>query len=77
MRNCEYEVITATPEFHAVTLSFDTADGVRELPLSPAAGVEGADRFELAAAFYSQLDEAVGRTLSGAPRASSVLSEAD
>ena len=70
VRKYEVEVITVNPEFHAVVLSFDTAEGLKELPLVPTTGLPGANRFERAGEFYRQLDEAVGPTLNGTPRPS-------
>ena len=65
VRKYEVEVATVTLVFHVVVMSFDTADGLKELPLVPSAGLPGADRFERAGEFYRLLDEAVGPTLNG------------
>lgn len=63
VRAVEIEVATLVPEFHVVTVTFETAEGVKELPLVAHAGVPGADRFERTAALYALLDEAIGPTL--------------
>lgn len=63
VRTVEIEVATLVPEFHVVTVTFETAEGVKELPLVALAGVPGADRFERTAALYAVLDEAIGPTL--------------
>lgn len=69
VRTVEVEVATVDPECHVVTVTFETAEGVKELPLVALAGVPGADRFERTAAFYAVLDAALGPTLNaGSPQ---------
>ena len=67
MRSYEMEVALVEPEFHAVALVFDTADGPKELPLVACAGLPGADCYERAAVLAYMLREAIGEPEALAP----------
>ena len=77
VRGYEVEVARVDPESRVVVLSFDTADGLRELPLVATAGLPGADRFERAAALYRMLDDAIGGPEESAPGVPALVAAKD
>ena len=59
IRYCEIEVAQLPAVFHFVIVTFETADDAKELPLSPNAGLAGANRYERAARLHEMLCQAV------------------
>ena len=57
VRGVDCEVAILQPEFHVAVLKFDTADGLKELPLLAGSGLPGTNRFERTAALHDLLHD--------------------